>query len=49
MSAVGPVDVVRVVVSDSLVYHVDVLFPIVRNVENLKGMFYYMLIVKQDI
>ena len=31
-------------VSDSLVYHVDVLFPIVRNVENLKGMFYYYVI-----
>ncbi len=45
VSGVGPVDVVRMVVSSSLLYQVDVAFPVVRNVKRLKGIIFIIIIM----
>ena len=47
-SKVGPVDTVRIIVSSSLVYQVDVLYPVVRNVERLKGTYVHYIETVRD-
>ena len=49
VNSVGPTDVARLLISSSLVYQVDVTFPILRTVDRLKGVYSFLRSIATEL